>query len=305
MQAKSIFLNARKRQVLVPGFNIPYLPMMRGVVDALAEKDAFALIMVARLEWMKFQSRGLRQIAEEYARCQSARHTRLHLDHVPVIDEDDLRVDFLPIIQEALDLGYDSVMVDGSRLSLAENIAATKAVVDLAKVQGVPVEAELGAVFGHETGGPSLSYDELFATRKGFTNIDEARRFARETGTDLLSVAVGNVHGPISAAARRQEKVKARIDVDHIAALSAATGIPLVLHGGSGIAADLIRRAVPAGVVKLNIGTDIRKVYETLVDTEGTAKAVAAVKIKTMELLDLYGISGSASVLFDQPLRQV
>ena len=303
MQMKAIFLRARSSGILVPGFNIPYLPMMRGVAEALAEKDAFGLIMVARLEWIKFQSGGLQPIAAEYAKVQSPRHTRLHLDHVPVIDEDDLRVDFLPIIREALDFGYDSVMVDGSRLSLEENIEATARVVELARRDGVPVEAELGAVFGHEAGGPALSYDELFSSRKGFTDIEEARRFVRETRTDLLSVAVGNVHGPISEAARKQEKVKARIDVAHIKNLSGATGIPLVLHGGSGIATDMIRQAVAAGVTKMNIATDIRKVYESLIGNEGTAKAVAAVKAKTMELLDVYGISGNAGLLFDREPR--
>ena len=88
MQMKAMFLRAKAKGVLVPGFNIPYLPMMAGVVDALEEKDAFGLIMVARLEWIKFQSKGLVEIAAEYARMQKTRHTRLHLDHVPVIDED-------------------------------------------------------------------------------------------------------------------------------------------------------------------------------------------------------------------------
>ena len=302
MQMKAIFRKAKEIGVLVPGFNIPYLPMMAGVAEALEEKDAFGLIMVARLEWTKFQSKSMKAIATEYSRRQKARFTRLHLDHIPVIDEDNLRVDYLPIIAEALSLGYDSVMIDGSRLPLNENISATKAVVHLASPQGVPVEAELGAVFGHEAEGPAMSYDELFETRKGFTDIGEARRFVLESGTDLLSVAVGNVHGPISEAARKQEKVKARIDIEHIAALSDATGVPLVLHGGSGIASEMIRQAVLHGVSKLNIGTDIRKVYETVSTAQGEASAVAAVKARTMELLDLYGISGSASRLFGKVL---
>jgi fructose/tagatose bisphosphate aldolase len=301
MQIKAIYRKASRAGILIPGFNIPYLPMMSGVIDALAEKDAFGLIMVARLEWVKFASGSPAHIAREYAGIQSTRHSRLHLDHVPVIDEDNQRVDYLPIIIDALSLGYDSVMVDGSRLGLAENIAATAAVTELAAPEGVAVEGELGAVFGHEVDAQALSYDELFRTRKGFTDIAEAARFARETRVDMLSVAVGNVHGPISEAARRQEKIKARIDVDHIRALAKATAIPLVLHGGSGLDPIMIRQAVPAGVVKLNIATDIRKVYEALVDTAGVATAVAAVKAKTMELLDMYGVTGSAARLFDIP----
>jgi ketose-bisphosphate aldolase len=300
MQMKAIFRRASEKGVLVPGFNIPYLPMMAGVVEALEEKDAFGLIMVARLEWIKFQSGGVKAIAVEYARRETPRHTRLHLDHVPVIDEDNLRVDYLPILSEALDCGYDSVMIDGSRLPLNENISATARVVRMAGPLGVPVEAELGAVFGHESGEAALSYDEIFASRKGFTDIEEARRFVRETGADLLSVAVGNVHGPISEAARRQDKVKARIDIGHLAALSDAAGVPLVLHGGSGIAPEMIRQAVLRGVAKLNIATEIRKVYEALLPARGEAAAVAAVKSRTMELLDLYDVTGSASRLFGE-----
>ena len=80
------------------------------------------------------------------------RATALHLDHVPVIDEENRRVDWKPIIQECLDLGFNSVMVDGSRLSLEENISVTRQVVEMAHAVDVPVEAELGAVLGHEKG---------------------------------------------------------------------------------------------------------------------------------------------------------
>lgn len=297
MQMKSILNRAKNKKILIPGFNVPYLPMMEGIVEALVAKDAFGLIMVARLEWIKFQSKGMKEIAEEYLKFQDPRYTRLHLDHIPVIDEDGLRVDYIPIIREALELGYDSVMIDGSRLPLYENIEAACKVLELARPEGVPVEAELGAVFGHESGELALSYEDLYTSRKGFTDIKEAERFVQQTGIDLLSVAVGNVHGAISEKARKEEKIKAKIDLEHISRLAEATGTPLVLHGGSGIAADLIKQAVPRGIVKLNIGTDIRKVYESFVQEEKYAEAIKAVMIKTEELLDLYGITGSASKL--------
>ena len=149
---REIVERAWKKGVVVPGFNIPYLPMMAPVVNALRDCNSFGLIMVARLEWLKFESRSLQAVRDEYEKVKDERHTRLHLDHVPVIDEDHLRVDFVAVIADAIECGYKSVMVDGSRLSLEENIAATRKVVELAHRSGIPVEAELGAVMGHEAG---------------------------------------------------------------------------------------------------------------------------------------------------------
>ena len=142
----ALLQRAREARTVVPGFNIPYLPMMAPVVRALRDTGCFGLIMVARLEWIKFASGSLTAIRDEYARVQDPRHTRLHLDHVPVLDEDGETVDAATVIREALALGYDSVMIDGSRLPFAANVAATREIVALAHAQGVPVEAELGAV---------------------------------------------------------------------------------------------------------------------------------------------------------------
>jgi ketose-bisphosphate aldolase len=245
----------------LPAFNIPYLPMMEPVVQAIVDQDCYALIATARLEWYKFEARGLHAVADEYRKCARPGYTWLHLDHVPVIDEDDLVVDYLPVIGEAIAEGYQSVMVDGSRLGLEENIAATRKAVTLARAAGVPCEAELGAVLGHEE-GPLPPYEELFASGRGFTDVEEARRFAAETGCDWLSVAIGNIHGAISTATRDQKKVEARLQLEHLDALSEATGVPLVLHGGSSVRREYLLAAIPRGIAKVNIGTEIRQAYE-------------------------------------------
>ena len=94
------------------------------------------------------------------------------------------------------------------------------------------------------------SYEELYASGKGFTDVDEARRFVQETGCDWLSVAIGNIHGAISGALKDQKKVEARLNLDRLNQLSQVTGIPLVLHGGSGIrraGRARRRRASPCG----------------------------------------------------------
>jgi ketose-bisphosphate aldolase len=253
--------SANAARLAVPAFNIPYLPIMKPVIEAIVDTNSFGLIEVARLEWIKFESRSPQAVMEEYMKWHNPEHTQIHLDHVPVIDEDGKHVDYMAIIQEALELGYQSVMVDGSRLALIENIEATKNVTELAHQYGAVCEAELGAVLGHESG--SLPpYEELFASGKGFTDVDEAVRFVKETGCDWLSVAIGNIHGNISEAKRNAKKVQAKLDIDHLEKLSRATGIPLVLHGGSGVQQEFVLQAIAKGITKINIGTEIRQTYE-------------------------------------------
>jgi ketose-bisphosphate aldolase len=288
-----IMLRARELGVGVPAFNIPYLPMMQPVTKAVKDADAFSLIEVARLEWMKFESKSLAAVAEEFARWADRAHVRLHLDHVPVIDEDHERVDYMPVFREAVSLGYESLMVDGSRLSLDENIRVTAEVANFGHAHGRPVEAELGAVLGHES-GPMPPYEELFASGKGFTDVEEARRFAAESGCDWLSVAIGNIHGAIAAGARDQKKVEAQLNLEQLGALSDATGRPLVLHGGSGIRQEYVLGSFKRGITKVNVGTEIRQAYEHALRASGDVeKAQEACYARTYELLtDWFRIGG-------------
>lgn len=291
-----IMRRAQKKGVVVPGFNIPYLPMMEPVVRALKDTGTFGLIMVARLEWVKFHAGSMAMIREEYERQKDPRHTRLHLDHVPVIDEDHLVVDYERIISEALDLGYDSVMIDGSRLTLEENIVATGRVVRMSHMSGIPVEAELGAVMGHEE-GPLPPYEELYSSGKGFTAPEDAVRFIRETGADWLSVAIGNVHGAISGAARSRRKIEARLNIDHLRRISEAVEVPLVLHGGTGIGKRFLIQSFRNGIAKINIATAIRQPYEKKMDQSADEAREAVYQ----EMLDLINhqlqITGSAEKL--------
>lgn len=249
---------------VIPAFNIPYLPMAEPVVKALKDCNSFGMLVVARLEWVKFESKSLEAVRDEYEKFKLPGHTRLHLDHIPVIDEDDLRVDYADDIRRAIDAGYESVMVDGSRLPLEENIACTREIVDMAHAAGIPVEAELGAVMGHEE-GPLPPYEELFASGKGFTDPDEAKQFVDQTGVDWLSVAIGNIHGAISAATKGKKKVAARLNIEHLDRIHQITGIPLVLHGGTGIRKEYIMDSIQHGIAKINVATAIRQPYEQTV----------------------------------------
>jgi len=293
LNVADIVSNARRLGVAIPAFNVPYLPMIEPAVRAVVDQDSFALIDTARPEWIKFESKGPAAVALEFSRWSKPEHVRLHLDHVPVIDEDNRRVDYLPIFRQALALGYESVMVDGSRLSFDDNLKATQQVVELAHAVGVPVEAELGAVMGHEA-GPLPPYEELYASGQGFTDVGEARRFVQETGCDWLSVAIGNIHGAIAVGKKDQRKVEARLNLDRLEQLSTATGIPLVLHGGSGVRKEDVLGAMKKGIAKINVGTEIRQPYEVaLKETGSVVKVQQAVYDRTVWVLRGYlGIAG-------------
>ena len=155
-----------------------------------------------------------------------------HIDHATTL-EDCVR---------GIDHGFTSVMIDGSSLPLDGNIALTARVTEIAQMAGVSVEGEVGVV-GYADGRPST-----------VTPPDDARRFAAETGVDALAISVGNVH-------LRTEKSGA-IDFAALQAIEAVTQLPLVLHGGSGIASDIRRKlARETRVKKFNIGTELRMAF--------------------------------------------
>lgn len=156
----------------------------------------------------------------------------VHLDHATTMDE----------CRAALDAGFTSLMFDGSRLPLAENIAQTAAVAALAHGAGVSCEGEIGFV-GYDGGAASEG-----------TDPEEAARFARETGVDALAVSVGNVH--------LQREKSAGLDEARVRAIEAVTGVPLVIHGGSGV--PMVQRAHFArtsAICKFNIGTELRMAF--------------------------------------------
>lgn len=295
----NIMHKAQERGIVIPAFNIAYLPMIEPIVFVLKDTKTFGLIEVARPDVEKFGAKSFADVVREYKRWADERYMCLHLDHVPVIDEDGKEVQWKELIEEGLLLGYDSVMIDGSRLPLEENIAVTREVVKMAHQKNTPVEAELGAVLGHEK-GPLPPYEELFRTGKGFTRIDEAKRFVEETQVDWLSVAIGNIHGAISGVAKDRAKVEARLNIAHLKNLREVTGVPLVLHGGSGINRFSVLEAIKNGITKINIGTEIRQVYERVLkkkseDIKYVQKKLAS---KIEELIqNYYGIEGSAEIL--------
>jgi len=174
--------------------------------------------------------------------------------------------------------------------------------VELAHDGGIACEAELGAVTGHEE-EPGISYEELFRSGRGFTDVEEAKTFVEQTRCDWLSVAIGNVHGAIAKARRDKSKVAARLDLRHLEKLAKTTDIPLVLHGGSGVIQEYMLEAIRLGIAKVNVGTEIRQPYEKAM-AEGSSAATArkAVYDRTVWVLrDHLKVSGKRKLVLETP----
>ncbi len=137
-------------------------------------------------------------------------------------------------------------MIDGSRLPMAGNIDLTRRTLAMARPAGVTVEAELGAVGGVE----DAVYGEDEKHKLVLVDPDQAAEFVAATGVDCLAPAIGNVHG-----LTRQEP---RLDLDLLARVRARVGVPLVMHGGTGVSDDTIRQVIRTGMAKINVGTELK-----------------------------------------------
>jgi ketose-bisphosphate aldolase len=161
----------------------------------------------------------------------------LHLDHGGSYD----------LAARCIEHGYTSVMIDGSKLSFSDNCAITRRVTELAHSAGVSVEGELGHV-GQTNALPATD------RRQFFTSATNAALFVEETGVDALAVAVGTAHGFYKGAVE--------IDFDRLQEINAALpDTPLVLHGGSGVSAELLRQAIACGIRKVNFGTELKNAF--------------------------------------------
>ena len=225
---------------------------------------------------------GLRRAYEMTRRIaeQSEADFVIHLDHGPW-DE----------VIEAIRLGFTSVMYDGAHLPFEENIRTTRKIVEIAHAFGIPVEAELGKI---PDAGEKVDWASYY------TNVAEAERFVAETGVDFLAISVGIVHGVSQGAPQP-------LDIERIKEIKAVTGIPLVLHGASGVPEHEVRAAMAVGVHKFNADTDLRHAFRAGIEAvwtggdrqleeamaEGRERMVAA----AVEKMKLYRCAGEASAV--------
>ena len=225
---KQLVDEAWEKETCIPAFNVGSLEMVRGALRAAEELDTPVIIQIAerllRYSPLELIGPGMVQAAKE-----SGLPVAVSLDHSSTYD----------VIRKALDLGFTSVMYDGSTLPFEENIAGTRKIVELASEYGAAVEGELGLVGGSEDG---LSDHGILCT-----NPDKAHEFCERTGIACLAVAIGNAHGDYPTAPV--------LAFDILEQINQKAGVPLVLHGGSGISDEDFRKAISLGIAKINIGT--------------------------------------------------
>ena len=225
---KTLLAQAQQGNYAVGSFSIANMEMVRGVVKAAEEAKAPIILQIAevRLNHSPLALIGPLMLA---AAKQAQVPVAVHLDHGTT----------LGCIKHALELGFTSVMFDGSHLPLEENIRLTKEVVAMAKPYGAAVEAEIGCVGGSEDGSEDIAMR--------CTDPAQAKRFAEETGVDALAVAIGNAHG------NYKETPHLRFDI--LEKVRENVACPLVLHGGTGILPEEFKQCFRCGIKKINIAT--------------------------------------------------
>ncbi len=233
-----ILIKAKAEHYAVGLFNAVNVEMARAIIETAEELNSPVIVGTAEV---LLPAMSLERVAEYLIpMAQKARvPVCVHYDHGITFDK----------CMEALKLGYSSIMYDCSTDSYEDNIARVADMVKICHAMGVTVEGELGHVGDNE--GSAEGSDHLADPSAYFTDVSLAKDFVDRTGVDALAVAVGNAHGDY--------KFPPKLDFNRIADIFERTGVPLVLHGGSGLSDEDFRIAIQRGICKVNIFTDIDK----------------------------------------------
>ena len=274
---RQLMSDAREGNYAIGAFNMHNDETTQALLIAAEQAKAPVVLQVGRAlvphVGLKRGFEMTKRIAEE-----SDAQFVIHLDHGPW-DE----------CLEAIKLGFNSIMYDGAHLPFEENIKTTRRIVEIAHDFGIPVEAELGKI---PDAGESVNWEDYY------TDVAEAQRFVEETGVDYLAISVGIVHGVVPGVKPQPLSITRTRDIRD------ATGIPLVLHGASGIPEHEVEAAKAAGVHKFNADTDLRHAFRAgMLDVwsegdrqledamaEGRRRMITA----TIEKMRLYGCAGKA-----------
>ncbi len=225
---KDLLQKAKEGNYAVGSFSVANMEMILGIVKAAEEMNSPIILQIAevRLNHSPLEIIGPAMLA---AAKNAKVPVAVHLDHGTTLE----------CIKKALELGFTSVMFDGSHLSIEENIRMTKEVVALAKKYNAAVEAEIGCVGGSEDGSADIAMR--------CTSPVQAEEFFSETGVDALAIAIGNAHGFY------KEAPELRFDI--LEAIAEKVDVPLVLHGGTGIEPEDFIKCHQKGIKKINIAT--------------------------------------------------
>lgn len=271
---KEVLDIAEKGSFAVPAFNVYNMETVMGVIEAAEECNAPVIIQSYSRLFTNKEAYYLAPIVLAAAK-KSRVPVCFHLDHGAGYNE----------VAKAVQYGCTGVMIDASTHPLEENIAITKKVTDICNELNIPVEGELGHIGSAANGDENAEY----------TKVDEAVKYVNETKVSALAIMVGTAHG--------HYKKAPKLAIDRIKEIKDATGIPLVLHGGSGVPDEELTASIKAGIRKINFGTDIcysflDKVFETSRDKIAIdmfmKDAIANVKAFAMGKIKLLGAENKA-----------
>ncbi len=282
---KDMLEHAHQHGYAVGAFDLVSLDFLQGIMQAAQQTRSPVILSLAEshFEYFDFE---LAMAATEAAAKRASVPVAIHLDHGASLQS----------AVDAIKYGCNGVMVDASHQPLADNIASTKAIVDMAHGCGVPVEGELGYVPGVE--GEDA---ERHPGKVAYTTVDDASQYVAQTGVDFLAVSIGTVHGRMQG--------QPELDFERLREINAALGIPLVIHGGTGLSDEQFQQLIANGVAKINyytalsdaaagkIGDNMQqggKGYTALV--KNVRDAIAE---ETARCMELWGAAGRA----DEVLR--
>lgn len=229
----SAYLNQNSEQYFA--FNIWSIESAKAVIDAASQVKRNLILQTSTKAFLQTDKEEMRFFVTNYAKNKGV-HAYLHLDHCRKMD----------LIKEAVHFKWDSVMIDASELPLEENIRQTNEACGIAKEYGVLVEAEIGQIAGVE--------EEISVQEAGVARLKDVETFLSETEVDMLAVAIGTAHGLY--------KGTPRLHYDLLEQVIGLTDIPLVVHGGTGLADNVLHRLLSyKNVKKINISTDVKLAY--------------------------------------------
>ena len=276
---KELLEVAQKHSYAIGAFNMYNLEGVKAVVNAAEAENSPAILQILP-HILDYGGSSLIAMFLEAANSAKV-PMAVHLDHC---DNDSM-------IKTVLEAGVQSVLADGSTLPFQENLAFTRDMTDIAHAKGATVEAEIGRISGTEDG---MTVSEKEAK---MTDPQQAKEFVAESGVDFLAVTIGNVHGKYHG--------EPKLEFDRLAKIRQQLEIPLVLHGASGLPANMIHQSIELGVCKFNVNSEVRKQYlqfwqeygqtEAKMDLLDCQKAVTAEMEKVIaEKIRLFGSAGKA-----------
>ncbi|MYL30913.1 ketose-bisphosphate aldolase [Halobacillus halophilus] len=281
VDGKTLLTHAYENQYGIGAFSAHNAETILAILDAAEEKQSPVMIQIGQKVIQTLGLKPMKEMVDAFARNVSV-PVCIHLDHSRQYEQ----------TMEAVQAGFQSVMFDGSGLTFQENTRITKQVVETARALGIGSEGEIGKIGGTED---DITVDEKDAL---ITTTEEALNFANETDVDYLAVSIGTAHGIY--------KQTPNLRFERLKEISQAVKRPIVLHGGSDVPDEQVRKAITMGIAKINVDTELRQAYTkgikeylrdhpddiVLADSLGAGREYMKEKVK--EKIDVFGSAGKA-----------